>query len=240
MLRIPRIAAAGLLVAIATACGSGGGGSSAGSYHPRIKAAEFTARVDNPWFPLKPGTIRIFTGTKDGKAARDVYRVTTDTKVIDGVSTRVVDDELFLAGHLEETTTDYYTQDKTGTVWYFGEDTRELDANGKVVSTKGSWRAGAGGAQPGIFMEAEPAPGHRFRQEYMKGEAQDFFQVVNLTASVTVPYGAFRDTMLTKEWTPLEPGILDHKYYVRGIGQVQEIAVKGPTEELDLIELTMQ
>src|SRR5438128_1935587 len=82
--------AAGMLVAIATACGTGGGGSSAGGYHPRIKPAEFTANVENPWFPLQPGTTRIFTGTKDGKAARDVYRVTTDTKVIDGVPTRVV------------------------------------------------------------------------------------------------------------------------------------------------------
>jgi hypothetical protein len=240
MLRALRIAPVCLLVAISTACGTGGGGSSAGGYHPRIKPTEFTANVDNPWFPLQPGTTRIFTGTKDGRAARDVYRVTTATKVVGGVPTRVVDDQLFLDGQLEETTSDFYTQDKSGAVWYFGEDTKELDAKGKVVSTKGSWLTGVDGAQPGIFMEPDPVPGHRHRQEYLKGQAEDFFQVVDLHSSVTVPYGTVRDALLTKEWTPLEPGVLDHKYYARGIGQVQEISIKGPTEELDLVELTTQ
>ena len=236
---VKRLGACCVLLVIAAACTSGGGSnarSSASTYHPKIAPTDFSATVDNPWFPLQPGSTRVSTGVKDGKAARDVYTVTSDVKVIDGVPTRIVRDDLFLDGRLEETTIDYYTQYKTGTVWYFGEDTKTLDANGKVTGTAGSWRAGVDGAQPGVFMEANPVRGHQFRQEYLKGQAEDHYQVLNLTSSVTVPYGTFHDAILTKEWTPLEPDVLDHKYYVRGVGQVQEISVKGPTEGLDLVE----
>ncbi len=241
MLVARRLAATGVLVAVAVACTSGGRGTkTAGGYHPKIEPASFSATVDNPWFPLAPGTTRISTGTKDGKSARDVYTVTHDTKVIDGVTCRVVDDQLFLDGRLEETTIDYYSQDRAGTVWYFGEDTKTLDANGKVTGTKGTWRTGVDGAQPGVFMEASPVSGHRYRQEYYKGHAEDWYQVLDLSSSVTVAYGTFQGAMLTKEWTPLAPDVLDHKYYVRGIGQVQEVSVKGPKEGLDLIELNRQ
>jgi len=203
-----------------------------------IDPARFSATVDNPWFPLKPGTTFTYQGVKDGKPSRDVYTVTSDTKVIDGVPCAVVHDSLYLSGVLEEETLDYYTQDADGNVWYFGEDTKELDANGKVTSTEGTWRAGINGAEPGIFMEADPLVGHSFRQEYDKGNAEDQYRVADLAATVSVPFGSYHDAMLTVEWTALEPNVLDHKYYVRGVGEVAELSVKGPTEEARLVSVT--
>ncbi len=201
-----------------------------------IDPANFTATVDNPWFPLMPGTVFTSVGERDGKAI-DIFTVTHDTKVIDGVTCAVVDDRGIIDGVLEERTLDYYTQDLAGNVWYFGEDTQELDAKGHVTSTEGTWHAGVDGAVPGIYMEANPVVGHTFRQEFYKGHAEDQFIVKDLTASIKVPYGVFNDALLTEEWTTLEPDVLDHKYYVKGIGQVLEVAVKGPVERLALTKL---
>ena len=209
--------------------------STTNGYRPTIRAADFSAEVDNPWFPLEPGTVTVSRGTKDGKPARDVVTVTQQTQVIGGVPTRVVQDRLYLAGRLAESTTDYYSQDKAGTVWYFGEDTETLDARGRVLDREGSWHSGVDGAQPGVFMEANPTLGHSFRQEYYAGHAEDHFAVVDLSTPIRVPAGAYRSAMLTKEWTPLEPDVLDHKYYVRGIGEVREVSVRGATESLSLV-----
>jgi hypothetical protein len=198
----------------------------------------FVAVIDNPWLPFKPGAVLRYAGTKDGERARDITTVTSRTEVVAGVTCVVVDDKLWLNGKLEETTLDYYVQDVAGNVWYFGEDTQELDANGNIVSTEGSWHAGVDGAMPGIFMEANPVVGHAFQQEYLAGSAEDHFEVLSLTDSVTVPAGSYGDVLLTKEWTPLEPDVLDHKFYVRGIGEVREVAVKGPKEELSLVSVS--
>jgi hypothetical protein len=200
------------------------------AYHPTIDPANFSAVVDNPWFPLKPGTTYVYTGVKDGKPSRDVYTVTHATKTIDGVPCVAINDQLSEAGKLSERTTDYYTQDLQGNVWYFGEATAELNPTGKVTSTEGSWLAGESGAQPGIFMEANPVVGHAFRQEYDPGNAEDQYAVVSLASPIKVPYGTFTNALLTNETTRLEPGGLDHKYYVKGVGEVAEITVEGPLE----------
>jgi hypothetical protein len=198
--------------------------------------ASFTATIDNAWFPLLPGMTLTYRGTKDEEPAVDIVTVTNETIVIQGVTCRVIRDRLYLSGKLEERTADYYTQDLAGNVWYFGEDTEELDAKGNVTSREGTWRAGVNGAMAGVFMEANPVVGHQFQQELYKGHAEDHYQVVSLTAVTKVPYGSFKDALLTKEWTPLEPGVLDNKYYVRGIGEVREVSVKGPLEELALVK----
>jgi hypothetical protein len=197
----------------------------------------FVTRVTNPWFPLLPGTTFVYRGVKDGKKARDVVTVTHKTKRIQGVLCTAVADRLYLAGRLEERTTDWYAQDKAGNVWYFGEATAELDRSGHVTSTEGSWQAGRNGAQAGIFMTARPTVGQSRRQEYYKGHAEDHFAVVSVSAHVSVPYTTSNRALLTKEWTPLEPGTLDHKYYVRGIGNVKEVTVKGPTERNELVSV---
>ena len=133
-------------------------------------------------------------------------------------------------GKLEERTADWYSQDRRGNVWYFGEATAELDAHGRVTTTEGSWQAGRGGAKAGIYMPARPVPGRFGRQEFYKGQADDHFRVLSARAAVRVPYTSSHSALLTKEWTPLEPGVVDHKHYVRGIGTVLEQTVKGGDE----------
>jgi hypothetical protein len=206
-------------------------------YLPHITAPDFSPNVTNPFFPLKPGRTLVYTGSKDGKKALNLVLTTSRTKVVDGVRTRVVEDRLYLDNVLEERTSDYYAQDRCGNVWYFGEDTATLDRHGRVVSTDGSFHAGVAGAQPGVFMQARPEVGRRFRQEWFKGHAEDTFSVVSRSSPVTVPFGTFRHALRTEETTALEPGVLDNKYYVRGIGEVAELSVKGPREVARLVEI---
>jgi hypothetical protein len=206
-------------------------------YQPRIVPANFSPTVTNRLFPLRPGTTLVYTGTKDGEKALDLVAATSGTRVIDGVTTRVVEDRLYLDNVLAERTSDYYAQDRCGNVWYFGEDTAELDRHGKVVSTEGTWHAGVDGAQPGVVMQAHPQLGRRFRQEWYEGHAEDVFRVVSRSSRITVPYGSFRHALRTEETNALEPDVLDNKYYVKGIGEVAEVSVKGPREALKLVEV---
>ncbi len=206
-------------------------------YHPRLDRSGFSPRVTNPWFPLVPGRTLVSTGVKDSKAAINIFTTTSRTARIDGVTTRVVEDRLYLDNVLEERTRDYYAQDRCGNVWYFGEDTAVLDEHGKVVSTAGSFRAGVSGAQPGVYMTANPAVGTEYRQEWSAGQAEDQFRALQTSTSIAVPAGSFAHALLTEETTALEPTVVDNKYFVRGIGQVKEVAVKGDPERLELVEI---
>lgn len=187
----------------------------------------FVRHVTNPWFPLEPGTVFTYTGEKDGEHGRDIVTVTHGTKVIRGVRCTAVSDRLYERGRLAERTTDWYAQDARGTVWYFGEDTAELTAAGKVTSREGTWQAGVHGARPGIFMPAQPKVGQSFRQEYLEGHAEDHFAVIRLSGR----------SLVTKEWTPLEPDTLDHKVYRRGTGLVTEETVRGGNERWTLADV---
>ncbi|TCO51602.1 hypothetical protein EV646_101593 [Kribbella antiqua] len=206
-------------------------------YHPQFKPSHFTANVTNPWFPLKPGRTLVSTGVKDGQKALDLFVTTSRTKVVAGVRTRVVEDRLYLNNVLRERTSDYYAQDRCGNVWYFGEDTAELDSHGRVISTEGSFHAGIDGAQPGVFMQAHPQLGRKFRQEWYAGQAEDVFWTIDRNAKITVPYGTFHHALRTLETTALEPEVVDTKYYVKGIGQVAELSLQGPHEALRLVEI---
>ena len=192
-------------------------------------SAPFSANVDNPWFPLKPGTSYRYAGVKDGQRSRDVVTVTSRVRTIAGVPCVTVDDRLYLRGRLRERTTDWYSQDARGNVWYFGEQTAELDAHGRVTSTEGTWRAGVDGAKPGIYMPARPRLGQSGRQEYYKGHAEDHFRVIGVLG---------KNAVLTEEWTPLEPGALDHKLYVRGVGTVLEHTERGGDGHAELLSIT--
>jgi hypothetical protein len=232
MQRIAAITAAALLGSLALgACGSKA--SSAGTKPP----AAFVRGVDNPWFPLVPGRTYRYEGIRDGKPAVDVLHVTHRTRSIQGAPTTVVQDRLYLSGRLAERTVDWYAQDRPGNVWYLGEATEEIDRRGRVVGRAGSWRAGVNGAQAGIYMPAHPRIGQSGRQEYYRGQAEDHFRVAALGATVRVPWGSSRAALKTVEWTPLEPGVLDAKYYVRGVGTVYEAAVRGGDERLELVSL---
>ncbi len=223
-------AAAATAIAALTMLGAGVGPAGAKGGPPVPKASHFGRHsnlIDNPWFPLARGSVYVYEGQKDGKQARDVMTVTREVKLITGIRAAVVADRLFLDGSLAERTTDWYAQDRHGTVWYLGEKTAELNARGKVTSTEGSFLNGRDGALGGIFMPAHPAVGQSFKQESFKGQAEDRFRILSLTATVTTPAVSSQNAMLTEETTPLEPGNVDHKYYVRGIGTVKEQQVAG-------------
>jgi hypothetical protein len=213
----------------------GAAGLALGSVPTPPPASGFAARVDNPWFPLKPGTTLLYRGVKDGEPSRDVFAVTHATKTIEGVACTVVSDKLYLRGRLAERTRDWYAEDRTGNVWYFGEATAELNPDGSVTSTEGSWQSGVGGARAGIFMPAHPHPGQTGVQEIYKGHAQDHFRVLSLSADVHTPAASSRRALLTREWTPLEPGVVDHKLYVQGVGTVLEQTIKGGDERNELV-----
>jgi hypothetical protein len=227
----------GLAIAGLVAAGCGGGSSSSSSKHVAgLDPANFTTKVDNPWFPLKPGTTYVYAGTNDkGKPTRDVFRVTHQTKDVGGVRSLVVDDRVYASGRLGERTRDYYAQDKQGTVWYVGEDTAELDSKGRVTTREGSWHNGTNGGRAGVFMPANPRLGERHRQEYLKNHAEDVFQVVRLSGAFRTPYRSFPRTLMTKEFTRLEPGVVGAKWYAKGIGQVAERTLKGDKENLSLV-----
>jgi hypothetical protein len=219
-----------------------GAPASAGSRQPRtgtasakaINPGDFVKEVNNPFYPLTPGTTLRYRGEKDGKPAIDVLEVTHLTKKIEGVVTVVVHDKLFLAGRLHEVTTDWYAQDRHGNVWYFGEATKTLKPGGKLESTEGSFQAGVRGARAGVFFPGNPRIGVAGQQEFSRGQAEDHFTVLSLSATVSVPFVTSSRAVRTKEFTPLEPKVLDNKYYVSGIGTVLEVALKGPPERLEL------
>jgi hypothetical protein len=204
----------------------------------KFDAANFVAVVDNPWFPLKPGTTYTYRGAKEGTKAVDVYTVTRKTKVVAGVKATVVHDELFLNGRLAERTDDWYAQDKQGNVWYLGEATAELNGSGNVIGTGGSWETGVNGARPGIYMPAQPRIGVAAAQEHFPGEAEDYFVVLLTNVTTKVPIGSFKGVLVTAEWTPLEPNILTKKFYAKGLGELREADVVGGDEKLELTKVT--
>jgi hypothetical protein len=204
------------------------------TYDPSINPANFVAGVDNLLFPLVLGTRYVYQG---GEETIEVT-VTDGTKQILGVTTIVVRDVVSVGGEIIEDTYDWYAQDKAGNVWYFGEDTKEYEG-GQLVSTEGSWEAGVDGAKPGIVMHAtQPTIGAPYRQEYYACEAEDMAEVVSLNESVTVSYGSFDNCLQTRDFTPLEPGVSEYKYYAPGVGLVLEVNAKSGART-ELVEVTM-
>jgi hypothetical protein len=225
------------------ACGSESGNdgkagptlrSSTGS---TIDPSEFVLPVDNPYFPLKPGTTYRNVGVKEGHRAVDVFAVTDRTKEILGVPNTVVVDRLRVDGRLEEIAHDWYSQDRQGNVWYFGETIKEFNRKGKRIPARGAWEAGVDGARPGIAMPARPRVGDVFRPEYYKGTAEDRYRILDLSAKVTTPHRSYSDVLVMSEQTRLEPGVLGLKFHARGVGQIKESVPTGPHETLSLVSV---
>jgi hypothetical protein len=214
----------------------------AANYTPEIDPSNFVKEVDNPYFPLEPGTTWVYEGKTPEGIERVEDTVLREKERVMGVECVVLRDRVWLNGELIEDTVDWHAQDKEGNVWYFGEYTKEYE-NGKVVSTEGSFVAGEEGALPGIIMPADPQVGDSYRQEYYKGEAEDMAEVISLNGeglndAVSTPYDSFsEDVLVTKDWNPLEPDILEHKYYAPGIGLIGETKVTGPAEKIELIDV---
>jgi hypothetical protein len=240
---------AALLPALLVACGgSSEDSSTAGSATntfpqssepANLDPADFTTQIDNPYFPLPVGAQWVVRVTnQEGTVQRQVITVTNETKPIaDGVTARVVNDVVNEGGKPVEITKDWYAQDKEGNVWYFGEDTTEIHPNGKRDSS-GSFEAGVDGADAGIAMLAQPTAGQTYREEYYAGHAEDRSRVLALDQQAEVPFGHFRDVLLTEDYTPVEPNVLELKMYAPGIGQVLAQTVSGGSEREELISFT--
>jgi len=198
-----------------------------------IDPHDYVRHITNPWLPFRVGSVWVSRGVKDGATQRDVVRVTRRTRTILGVRCTAVSDIATHRRTVLERTIDWYAQDRTGNVWYFGERTAAYE-NGRA-DRAGSWLAGAHGAQPGIVMNADPQVGDTHRQEYWPGHAEDQYWLVDLSQRASVPYGTFHHAVLTLEWSRLEPGVIDRKLYVRGIGNVLEVTAEGPRETATLV-----
>jgi len=198
--------------------------------------AHFTTRIDNPYWPMKPGSRWVYRETDThGSVQRIVVTVTDRTKTVaSGVVARVVHDTASENGTVVEDTFDYYAQDDKGNVWYLGEDTTEYE-NGKPVAKTGSWEAGVDGAEAGIAMLAHPRVGRRYRQEHYPGHAEDGAKVLSRTEQAEVPAGHFSRVLLTKDFNPLTPKALEYKLYARGVGPVLELGVSGDTDRAELM-----
>ena len=245
--RTMRTMAAAVLTAVATglaisACGAEGEATAdtapelpQGGEPTNLDPAAFTTDIDNPYWPMVPGSRWVYRERSPGSTQRVVVTVTDKTKQIaNGVEARVVRDVVSEHGELVEVTDDWYAQDSAGNVWYLGEKTAEYE-KGKVTTTAGSFEAGVDGAQPGIIMPANPEDGLAYRQEYYAGEAEDRAEVLSTEEQVEVPFGRFTGSVMTKDLVPLEPKVNEHKFYARDVGPVLAVGISGGGGREELI-----
>jgi hypothetical protein len=225
-----------LSLAVARGQGATAGAPAGEPYNPSIDPARFVAVINNPYMPLIPGTTYIYRSDSAAEPESIVVTVTDRTRTILGVKCVVVDDRAWVNGELDEATFDWYAQDDSMNVWYFGEDSKSY-ADDEAESTEGSWEAGVGSAKPGIVMRGHPKAGDIYRQEYQRGGAEDMAAVLDLVGSAVVPCGFYVNCLRTREWTPLEPGLEEHKYYAPGIGLVLTASGRGDQAREELVRI---
>lgn len=206
-----------------------------GSEPVTLDPADFGGPIDNPYWPMASGAKWIYRETEpSGSTLKVRIVVTTRTKQILGIDATVLHDVVTDHGELIENTWDWYAQDSCGNIWYLGENTKEYE-NGVVVSTAGSWEAGVDGAQAGVIVPADPQVGLTYREEYYAGEAEDAAQVMSLNEQAQVPFGHFGSVLLTKNFTPLHPKIVEYKLYAKGLGAVLVLGVSGGSSREELV-----
>jgi hypothetical protein len=208
-----------------------------GEYAPVIDPAAFVDVIDNPYLPYAVGSRWVYEGTVDGTLERTVVEVLDERREVMGVSALVVRDTVYADDEVVEDTYDWFAQDADGNVWYLGEDTHEYE-NGVAVNAAGAWEAGVDGALPGIVMPADPAVGDAFRQEYYPGEAEDMGEILEVGVSRTIALGDYDDVVVMENWTPLDPEIIEEKWYARGVGTIYESEVGGEEGAAELVEFT--
>jgi hypothetical protein len=212
-----------------------------GSEVVKLDPAEFTTKIDNPYWPMSPGSKWVYSETDtQGTDQKVVVEVTDKTKTIaNGIEARVIRDVASENGKPVEITDDWYAQDAAGNIWYMGEKTAEYK-NGKVTSTAGSFEAGVDGAQAGIAMPANPEPGMAYRQEYLKGVAEDKGAVITVgEEQVQVPFGHFNtDVLMTRDLVPLEPKVQELKFYAPGVGPLLSVHTDGAGGRAELVSYT--
>jgi hypothetical protein len=238
-----RSLALALAVLALSACGGSGSKSSSppslpqGTKAVKLDPADFTTEIDNPYWPIRPGSHWVYREVEDGEAHRDDVTVTDRTKTLGGIEARVVHDRVSKDGETLENTDDYYAQDSAGNLWYLGENTAEYE-NGKLKTTEGTWAYGTDGAQPGVIVPAHPKQGMKYREEYYKGHAEDAAEILNVGSQVQVPYGRFRGALFTRNYSAIEPTVEEMKFYAKGVGPVMELIVSGGSGRTDLLSYT--
>lgn len=208
-------------------------------------AFQASPRIDNDWFPLKPGMQFTTTGTvtsADGVHEHSVvHTVTGLTKVIDGVTTRVMWDRDYQDGELQESELAFFAQTRQGTVWLLGEYPEEYE-NGAFVGAPSTFISGLAKAQAGIAMQADPQISD---PDYVQASAPkvnflDCANVIQRNQYVCVPTGCYNDVLVIDEYSPLEPPEAghQHKFYSAGTGLVKVTAVGGTDQEfMDLVKI---
>jgi len=187
-----------------------------------VRAGDFASTGRNDYFVLEPGFRSTFEGTEDGEKTQLIITVLNETKQIDGVETRIVEERESSDGQLKEVSRNYFAIDKnTNDVYYFGEDVDEY-RDGKVASHGGSWQSGTDGAHFGLFMPAKPQPGQKFYQELAPHKAMDRCEVFHIDAKQDVPAGHFDRCVVIQETSPLEPGHKERKIYAPGAGLLMD------------------
>ena len=242
MMRSIAVASAVLVLA---ACGGGGSKSTSssapalpqGTKPVQLDPADFSTNIDNPYWPMRPGSHWVYREVENGEAQRVDVTVTNRTKTLHGIEARVVHDRVSQHGETVEDTYDWYAQDSAGNLWYMGEDTAEYE-NGKLKTKEGSWAYGVDGAQPGVVVPASPKQGMSYREEYYAGHAEDAAAVLNIGSQVQVPFGRFQDAMLTRNFSTIEPTVEEMKLYAKGVGPVMELLVSGGSGRTELLSYT--
>jgi hypothetical protein len=204
-----------------------------------IDPADFTTEIDNRWWPMKPGSRWVFRETDaEGSVAKVVVTVLDKTKTIaNGVEARIIHDQVTEDGQIKEDTYDWYAQDSNGNIWYLGEDTTEYE-NGKPKTKEGSWEAGVDDALAGIIMPADPQVGMTYREEYYKDHAEDGAEIIGTDALANVPYGRFDQCVQTRNFSGIEPDVIEEKLYAEGVGVVLEITVSGGSDRAEILSYT--
>jgi hypothetical protein len=241
---IRSIAVAIAVLALA-ACGGGGSKSKSssasslpqGTKPVKLDPADFTTNIDNPYWPMRPGSHWVYREVENGDTQRVDVTVTNQTKTLAGIEARVVHDRVSRNGETLEDTYDWYAQDSAGNLWYLGEDTAEYE-NGKLKTKEGTWAAGVDGAEPGVVVPASPKQGMTYREEYYAGHAEDGAEVLGVNSQVQVPFGRFQNAMLTRNFSTIEPTVEEMKLYAKGVGPVMELLISAGSGRTELLSYT--
>src|SRR5580765_4490051 len=239
-----RSVAVAIAVLALVACGGGSKSSSSssstlpqGTKPMKLDPADFTTNIDNPYWPMRPGSHWVYRETENGETQRVDVTVTDKTKVLAGITARVVHDQVTRKGQVVENTLDWYAQDSHGNLWYLGEDTAEYE-NGKLKTKAGTWSAGVDGAEPGVVVPANPKQGMRYREEYYAGQAEDGAEVLSVSSQAQVPFGRFQNALLTRNFSAIEPTVEEMKLYAKGVGPVMELLVSGGSGRTELLSFS--
>jgi hypothetical protein len=196
-----------------------------------LENCDFASTGRNSYFILEPEYHVTLVGEEDGEELQLVMTVLNETKIVDGVETRVVEEKETEGGNLVEVSRNYFAICRpTNNAIYFGEDV-DMYVNGKVVSHEGAWLAGQNGSKAGMIMPGKVEVGLKYYQEIAPGVAEDRAEIVSINDTLDTPAGTFSQVLKTEETNPLKPEEKEFKFYAPGIGLIQD-------EDLKLVKHT--